>query len=123
MPPSAHASRRLSRELIAIAIVLVLYLAANALIVAARPAMMRTAVASVDSTLERDKSSLDAELMHWRDEVLDDGRWVATLTGVLLDAGSGARTSTLTTRDIARAAGAHDHTHSWRTRVGDRRTW
>ena len=81
---------------------LVLYLVANALIVAARPAMMRTAVASVDSALQRDKSSLDSELIHWRDEMLDEGRWVATLTGVLLDAGSGARTATLTTQDIAR---------------------
>ena len=102
MPPPGRAPRRPSRELIAITVVLVLYLAANALIVAARPAMMRTAVASVDSTLERDKSALDAELIHWRDEVLDDGRWVATLTGVLLDAGPGARDATLTTQDIAR---------------------
>jgi hypothetical protein len=102
LTPTAGSSRRLSRELIAIAVVLVLYLVANALIFAARPAMMRTAIASVDSTLLRDKSSLDAELIHWRDEVLDDGRWVATLTGVLLDAGSGARTATLTTQDISR---------------------
>lgn len=94
--------RRPSRELIAVAVVLLLYLASNAMIVAARPAMMRTAVASVDSALERDKSSLGSELMHWREEVLDEGRWVATLTNVLLDAGSGARASTLTTRDIAR---------------------
>ena len=93
---------RPSRELIAVMVVLLLYLAANAMIVAARPAMMRTAVASVDSALERDKSSLGSELMHWREEVLDEGRWVATLTNVLLDAGSGARTSTLTIRDIAR---------------------
>ena len=95
-------SRRPSRELVAIAVVLVLFLVANALIFASRPAMMRTAVAAVDSTLQRDKSSLDSELIHWRDEVLDNGRWVATLTGVLLNAGSGARTATLTTQDIAR---------------------
>ncbi|MEP7064669.1 MAG: histidine kinase [Gemmatimonadota bacterium] len=99
---STPSVRRPSRELIAIVIVLLLYLIANALIVAARPAMMRSAVASVDSALQRDKSSLDSELMHWRDEVLDEGRWVATLTNVLLDAGSGARTATLTSQDIAR---------------------
>jgi hypothetical protein len=102
MPFLSPASRRPSRELVALAVVLVLYLAANARIVAARPAMMRTAVASVDSTLERDKASLDSELTHWRDDVLDQGRWVATLTGVLLEAGSGARAATLTTQDIAR---------------------
>ena len=84
MRPLSPAPWRPSRELIAIAVVLVLYLAANGLIAAARPAMMRTAVASVDSALERDKSSLESELTHWRDEVLDEGRWVATLTNVLL---------------------------------------
>jgi len=101
MPSPGRTVRHPSRELIALAIVLVLYLAANALIVAARPAMMRTAVASVDSALQRDKSALDSELMHWRDEVLDEGRWVAILTNVLLDAGTGARTGTLTERDEA----------------------
>ena len=100
--PASPMSRRPSRELLAGGIVLLLYLIANALIVAARPAMMRTAVTSVDSALERDKSSLDAELTHWRDEVLDEGRWIASLTNVLLDAGSGGRTGTLSTSDVAR---------------------
>jgi hypothetical protein len=94
--------RRASREMIAIAVVLLVYLVANALTVAARPAMMRSAVASVDSALERDKASLGTELLHWRDEVLDEGRWVATLTNVLLDAGSSAGAAALTTQDIAR---------------------
>ena len=102
MASPARASRRPSRELIAIAVVLVLYLVANALIVAARPAMMRTAVVSVDAALERDKSALGSELTHWRDEVLDEGRWVAPLTNVLLDAGSGARRATLTSQNISR---------------------
>lgn len=102
MLSTSPAPRRPSRELLAIAVVLLLYLTANALIVVARPAMMRTAVASVDSALQRDKIALDSELQHWRDEVLDEGRWVATLTNVLLDASSGARTATLTTRDLAR---------------------
>ena len=98
----SRGSRHPGRELIALVAVLMLYLTASALIVAARPAMMRTAVASVDSSLQRDKSLLDSELIHWRDEMLDEGRWVATLTGVLLDAGSGARTATLSRQDIAR---------------------
>jgi signal transduction histidine kinase len=102
MASLARGARRPSREMIATAAVLVLYLAANALIVAARPAMMRTAVASVDSALQRDKSALGSELAHWRDEVLDEGRWVATLTNVLLDAESAARGAALTPQDIAR---------------------
>ncbi len=97
-----QASRRPAPELVAGALVLLLYLLANVAIVVRRPAMMRDAVASVNSALERDKSSLDAELTHWRDEMLDEGRWVATLTNVLLDAGSGARTGTLSTSDVAR---------------------
>ena len=92
----------MSREMLAIAAVLALYLVANVGLVAARPAMMRTAVASVDSALERDKSALDAELTHWRDEIIGEGRWVATLTNVLLNAGPATRTATLTTQDAAR---------------------
>jgi hypothetical protein len=98
----SRVSRRPNGERMALVVVLLLYLAASAIIVAARPAMMRTAVASVESSLQRDKSSLGSELLHWRDDMLDDGRWVATLTGVLLDAGSGARAATLSTQDIAR---------------------
>ena len=98
----SRVSRRPNGERMALVVVLLLYLAAIAIIVAARPAMMRTAVASVESSLQRDKSSLGSELLHWRDDMLDDGRWVATLTGVLLDAGSGARAATLSTQDIAR---------------------
>ncbi|HMI58076.1 MAG TPA: hypothetical protein VK511_08510, partial [Gemmatimonadaceae bacterium] len=92
----------MSREMFAIAALLALFLVANALIVAARPAMMRTAVASVDSALERDKLALDAELTHWRDEVIGEGRWVATLTNVLLDAGPTTRTAALAASDVAR---------------------
>jgi hypothetical protein len=101
---SSSPTRRISRELVAIAVVLALYLIANLLIVAARPAMMRTAVARVDAALERDKSALDLELLHWRDDVLGEGRWVATLTGILLDASPGARTKKLGAQDIARLA-------------------
>jgi signal transduction histidine kinase len=101
-PPASP--RRASRELVAILIVLALYIVANLLIVAARPAMMRTAVAEVNSALERDKASLEVELLHWRDDVLAEGRWVATLTGILLDAGSGAHTRVLASQDVARLA-------------------
>ena len=102
MAPFAGTPARMSREMLAIVAVLIVYVIANVLISAARPAMMRTAVASVDSALERDKSALDAELTHWRDEVIGEGRWVATLTNVLLDATPATRDANLTMQDVAR---------------------
>jgi hypothetical protein len=72
-------------ELIAVGTILVLYIIANVVIVRLRPAMMRTALASVDSALTRDRGLLGRELVQWRDGMLDDGRWAANLVGLIVE--------------------------------------
>jgi signal transduction histidine kinase len=73
-------------EFLALGAILAVYIAANAVILAERPAMQRAAETSVDSALAHDRSRLDQDLVQWRARMFDDGRWVATLAGVLLDA-------------------------------------
>jgi hypothetical protein len=89
-------------ELVAIGAILVVFLIANALIIGARPAMTRTAVASVDSMLTRDRVLLGRELLEWRDGMLDDGRWAASLVGVILDAQWGSANGVLPAREVER---------------------
>jgi Histidine kinase len=89
-------------EIGSIGAIVVAGILANVAIVLARPAMTRAAVASVDSTLTRDRAVLGRELLQWRDGMLDDGRWEAGLVTVLLDAHNGKAVGTLTANDVAR---------------------
>lgn len=89
-------------ELVAVGSILALYVAANGAIMLARPAMERTAVASVDSVLTRDRSSLGRGLQEWRDGMLDDGRWLATLVGLVLDSRSASTDADLSPSDMTR---------------------
>jgi hypothetical protein len=75
-----------SWELWSLGLILALYLGANVGINAARPRMLSSALASVDSLLVHDRSLLDADLQRWRAGVLDNGRWLAQLVGVALEA-------------------------------------
>jgi len=88
---SLGASRKPSRELAALVAILVAYVLVNVAIVAARPLLMRRAIASVDSTLMRDRGQLDRELHEWRSEMHRDGRWVAAVVEGALDAGRDTR--------------------------------
>jgi hypothetical protein len=72
-------------ELLAIGAILVGYLLANGAILLTRPAIQRSAIADVDSTLARDRLRFDRDLAQWREGMLEDGRWVATLVGLAVD--------------------------------------
>jgi two-component sensor histidine kinase len=87
-PPlsDAHPARsRHNWEMIAVGLILAAFVGANVLIVLARPSMMRDAVASVNSLLERDRWTLARDLEQWRLGMLRDGRWTADLVGVMLE--------------------------------------
>lgn len=58
---------------------------ANIAILAARPAMTRTAMRTVDSALLADRERLAHDLEDWRRGMIDDGRWAAQLAALALD--------------------------------------
>jgi hypothetical protein len=78
--------RKLGWELVATGTIVVCYLLANGAILLTRPAILRSTVTEIDSTLARDRSRLDHNLVQWRAQMLEDGRWVATLVGLTMDA-------------------------------------
>ena len=70
-----------SPELAALATILAAYVAANVAVVAARPSLVRRAVAAVDSSLAHDRGEVGRGLAEWRAEMVRDGRWTAALLG------------------------------------------
>ena len=89
-------------EIVAIAAILALYLAAVLVITVTRPARMRTALGGVDAVLQRDRRRFDAELHEWRGRMLADARWAAVAVELVLDASSDPRAKTFSDADLAR---------------------
>lgn len=81
-----------SWELLAIGAVLFCYLIANVAIHRSRAVMLHSAEASLDSSLQQDRWALNQRLAQWRESMLRDGRWMANVVGLMVDARtSGAR--------------------------------
>ena len=86
---SSRVRRLPSWELLGIAAVLFCYLIANAVIHRSGTVMLRSAQAALDSSLQRDHWQLNQRLAQWRDGMLRDGRWMASVVGLMADARRG----------------------------------
>ncbi|MEP6492741.1 MAG: histidine kinase [bacterium] len=113
---SVRSLRSWAWESIAVSAILAACAVANAIIVAARPAMTRTAIGNVSSALSIDSARLVRDLADWRRGMIDDGRWAAQLAALALD-GSRASVDSLVLAQIPTArlwlVGRSGETHTY----------